>query len=200
MKEFVRLNYPKYWETFKMITPEYVVARSDYFRYMVIYHYGGIYLDLKSGTNVPLSNIIQPYDEMIVVKWRGSFNSIIDNAINWCIIARKGHPLLKLVLDTIHDKILNYDVHKDGVGKPGVLNLTGPKMYEKVIYDNIDKYNVTVYDNLIDNKLVYNYLDKSFIDPMLCGLYNSTYGMIGRCTHVTKKKKYSLLKTPIVKV
>ena len=114
------------------------------------------------------------------------------------LLQEKGHPMLKLVLDTIHNKILNYSVKKDGIGKPGVLSLTGPKMFEKVIYDNIDKYNVTVYDNLINNKLVYNYLDNHFYDPLLCILYNKTKGMFGRCTYVVKKKKYSLLKTPIV--
>ena len=198
MEKFVKFYYPKYWKTFNMIAPEYIVAKSDYFRYMIIYHYGGVYFDLKSGSKVPLRDFIKPDDEMIVVKWKTKLNTIIDKAINWCVIARKGHPMLKLVLDTIHNKILNYSVKKDGVGKPGVLSLTGPKMFEKVIYDNIDKYNVTVYDNLIDNKLVYNYLDKNFYDPLLCSLYNKTKGMIGRCTHIAKKKKYSLLETPIV--
>ena len=198
MEKFVKFYYPKYWKTYKMIAPEYFVAKADYFRYMIIYHYGGVYFDLKSGSKVPLRDFIKSDDEMIVVKWETIINTVIDKAINWCVIARKGHPMLKLVLDTIHNKILNYSVKKDGIGKPGVLSLTGPKMFEKVIYDNIDKYNVTVYDNLINNKLVYNYLDNHFYDPLLCFLYNKTKGMIGRCTHVVKKKKYSLLKTPIV--
>ena len=198
MEKFVKFNYPKYWKTYKMIAPEYFVAKADYFRYMVVYHYGGVYFDLKSGSKVPLKDFIKLDDEMIVVKWKTILNIVIDKAINWCVIARKGHPMLKLVLDTIHNKILNYSVKKDGVGKPGVLSLTGPKMLEKVIYDNIDKYNVTVYDNLIDNKLVYNYLDKHFYDAQMCEIFNITRGKMGYCTHTAKKKKYSLLKTPIV--
>lgn len=198
MENFIRENYPKYWKTFNMINPEYIVAKSDYFRYMVVYHYGGVYFDLKSGANVPLREIINPEDHFIITNWLTNSKIIIDKVINWCIISKKGHPLLKKVLDTIHNKILNYDYKKDGYGKPGVLNLTGPKLYEKVIYENIDKYNITVYTDLINNKLVYNYFDTKFYHSFLCNLYNNTNGKIGFCTHTAKKKKYSLLKTPIV--
>ena len=198
MNNFVRENYPKYWETFNMINPEYIVAKADYFRYMVVYHYGGVYLDLKSGANVPLRKIINPDDSFIITNWITKFNIILDKVINWCIISKKGHPLLKKVLDTIHDKILNYDYKKDGYGNKGVFNLTGPKLYEKVIYKNIDKYNITVYTNLINNKLVYNHFNTKSYHFYLCTLYNHTNGKIGYCTHTAKKKKYSLLKTPIV--
>jgi mannosyltransferase OCH1-like enzyme len=198
MEKFVKFYYPKYWKTYKMIAPEYFVAKADYFRYMIIYHHGGVYFDLKSGSKLPLRDIIKSDDQMLVVKWRNEINGIIDKAINWCVIARKEHPILKLVLDKIHNKILNYDLKKDGVGQKGVVNLTGPKLLEKVVYKNIDKYNVTVYDNLIDNILVYNYLNKNFIDASLCRLYNITKGVIGRCTHITKRKRYTILTSPII--
>ena len=189
MEKFVREKYPKYWESFNMINDEYIVAKSDYFRYMVVYHYGGVYFDLKSGSKVPLRKIIKPNDEMIIFVWENKFlNKIIDKAINWCIIAKKKHPLLKIVLDTIHNKILNYNIKKDGFGKDGVLSLTGPKIFEKVVYENIKNHNVTVHDNLYDNKLVYNYLDIKWYDDSLCDFYNKTNGLIGRCTHTAKKK------------
>ena len=162
MDNFVRENYPKYWKTFNMINPEYIVAKSDYFRYMVVYHYGGVYFDLKSGANVPLREIINPDDSFIITNWLFNSIFIIDKVINWCIISKKGHPLLKKVLDTIHNKILNYNYKKDGYGKKGVLNLTGPKLYTKVVYKNINKYDITIYKNLINNKLVYNYFNTKF--------------------------------------
>ena len=89
MEKFVKFYYPKYWKTYKMIAPEYFVAKADYFRYMIIYHYGGVYFDLKSGSKVPLRDFIKSDDEMIVVKWETIINTVIDKAINWCVIARK---------------------------------------------------------------------------------------------------------------
>jgi mannosyltransferase OCH1-like enzyme len=57
---FIKTYYPKYWTSYKMLAPEYGAARADFFRYMVIYHYGGVYLDIKSGASVPftLKNIL----------------------------------------------------------------------------------------------------------------------------------------------
>lgn len=189
MDNFHVQNYPKYWKTFNMINPEYIVAKSDYFRYMIVYHYGGVYFDLKSGSNVPLREIINPEDHFIITNSLIISKIINDKVINWCIISKKRHPLLKKVLDTIHNKILNYDYRKDGYGKKGVLNFTGPKLYEKVIYENINKYNITVYKNLLNNKLVYNYFNTKYYHIILCSLYNKTNGTLGYCTHTAKKKK-----------
>ncbi|MCA3362157.1 MAG: hypothetical protein INF74_09420, partial [Roseomonas sp.] len=47
-ERFIRENYDA--ETFKLfrsIHPDYGAARADFFRYLLLYRLGGVYLDIK---------------------------------------------------------------------------------------------------------------------------------------------------------
>ena len=57
MESFVKEHFPEYYESYSSINKEYNVAKTDFFRYMVVYHYGGVYIDIKSGFKVPLREI-----------------------------------------------------------------------------------------------------------------------------------------------
>ena len=192
MEKFVKKYYPQYWNSYNSIAKEYIVAKGDFFRYMIIYHYGGVYFDIKSGCKLPLRDIIKPNDEFISSGWK-HWVFKIDNNLQWCVIGKKGHPLLKIVLDTINHKIKNYNVKKDGVGGLGVFELTGPNMFDKVIEENKYKYRnqITRYSNQINNNLIYSYLDRHFFDQINCSF-------IGYCVHSNPKTRYTKLKTPII--
>ena len=69
MNNFVKDNYPEYYESYSSISSEYGVAKGDFFRYMIIYHQGGVYFDMKSGHGTPLRDVIKPSDEMVVPIW-----------------------------------------------------------------------------------------------------------------------------------
>lgn len=50
IEDFIKNNYSdRIFKAYKSINPEYGAARADLFRYLVIYLYGGIYMDIKSG-------------------------------------------------------------------------------------------------------------------------------------------------------
>lgn len=202
MEDFVKREYPEYWESYNSINQEYIVAKGDFFRYMVLYHYGGVYFDIKSGCRVPLREIIKENDSFITTSWQ-KFGFTIDNHIQWCIISERGHPILKLVLETIDRKIKNYNPERDEVGQVGVLKLTGPWMYQKVVLKNFLKYKnkMTYYKNLIDGRLVYSYLDKNNFDYISCLLYGASNGIVGYCNHSSsnKKKRYRDQKKSIIK-
>jgi inositol phosphorylceramide mannosyltransferase catalytic subunit len=153
IEEFIKQNYSNHiYETYKRINPEYGPARADYFRYLVIYKLGGIYFDIKSGSKDKLDNIINDNDEFIIInhpEW--------NEYAQWVIISKPGHPLMKEIIDAVTDKINNYNIKDDGVGKWGVLQLTGPKIYTKTINDNKHKYsNLTYCDNYQNIHLNYN--------------------------------------------
>ena len=52
--EFIRNAYgAEMLKLYMSINPAYGAARADLFRYLLIYHYGGVYLDLKSTCTKP---------------------------------------------------------------------------------------------------------------------------------------------------
>ena len=58
--DFIKKNYNKdILDTYLLINPNYGPARADLFRYLLMYKYGGIYLDIKSSCNTPFSDIIK---------------------------------------------------------------------------------------------------------------------------------------------
>ena len=64
-------KFPKLHEAYKKINPKYGAARADFFRYVIVYNEGGVYLDLKSGFRKPLNQIIGNY-EYILSHWNES--------------------------------------------------------------------------------------------------------------------------------
>ena len=197
IEHFIKKYYPEYWESYNMIDPQYGAARADFFRYMVVYHYGGVYFDIKSGASRPLRKIIKSKDTFVCSGW-GEIGHP-EKYINWAIIAKKGHPILRHMLDDIDNAIKNYDVDEDGVGGWGVLKLTGPIRYSDIIDKYKHKYKIREYSSLSKSKLVYNYTFKMNADVVNCAIFNGTKGMIGNCNHSGSKKKYGELGIPIVK-
>src|SRR5436190_15289766 len=51
------------------INPIYGAARADFFRYLLIYALGGVYLDIKSTTTQPLDENILSDDRFIISHW-----------------------------------------------------------------------------------------------------------------------------------
>lgn len=173
--EFIKNNYDDtILETYNKINPEYGPARADYFRYLLLYIKGGIYLDIKSSCEKPFDSIIQSDDEFILTHWGdygGTLNyrlrynhDILNNEYgeycNWNIIIKEKHPLMKQIIDRVTYNINNYD--PELVGKFGVLMITGPIAYSKVILENKDKYKLRIYDNYYDIGLVYDKIKNHF--------------------------------------
>ncbi|MBT7338600.1 MAG: hypothetical protein HN802_02780 [Candidatus Jacksonbacteria bacterium] len=142
---FIENNYPKDVLTlFNMINPKYGAARADLFRYLVIYKMGGVYLDIKSCTSIPLRNIIKKEDSYILSHWISrDWADEIGNPKGeyqqWHIIAEASHIFLSQVLINVFNNIANYDINKDGVGKLATTKITGPRAYSKSIFSIIDE-------------------------------------------------------------
>lgn len=200
MEHFVKENFPEYYESYNSINNEYIVAKTDFFRYMVVYHHGGVYLDIKSGFKVPLREIINSDDEFVTTAFAEKSWPIFEKNVQFCIIARKHHQVLKEVLDEVNYRLKNYDYHRDGYGLKGVHNITGPIMFQEVLNDQEvlkDKTGITYHSNLMDNNLIYSYLDKTYLDSISCFIFSNSMGKIGKCNHKIGKS-YNELTGPIV--
>ena len=142
IEEYIEKSYGSYMlNVYKKINPIYGAARVDFFRYLVMYHKGGIYLDIKSTIDKPLDEVILQDDYFLLSKWDSpskGFNPELKNIgcqeyIQWCIISRKGHPYMRNVIRNMICNIENYSILKFGVGKRSILRVTGPIMYTKAI-------------------------------------------------------------------
>ena len=159
------LYYPELKPIYKKINPKYGASRADFFRYILMYREGGVYLDIKSAMSYPLNNIIKPDDEYILAHWgcecqKDKIDNTLGEYQQWHIICKPNHPFLSNVIQHVVDNIKNYKV-SDGVGKPGVLKITGPIAYSEAILPiknmhnhrlaEMNEYIGLVYNNIHQN-------------------------------------------------
>jgi hypothetical protein len=112
--------------TYGKIDPLYGAARADFFRYLLIYHLGGIYLDIKSGLTMPLSQVIQDNDSYVLSRWDHSQDSPHRGWGNhpdishehrpafqqWFLVSEPGHPFLAAVIDKVTANIEGFNAFK----------------------------------------------------------------------------------------
>ncbi len=128
------------------ISADYGAARADFFRYLLIYAYGGIYLDIKSAVTRPLSEVIAPSDTFLLGQWSdcgedkchdwGQHPETVllgGEFQQWFIAASPRHPFLEAVIRQVCRNIDLYLPALQGAGKRGVLGVTGPIAYTKAI-------------------------------------------------------------------
>ena len=114
-------------------------AKGDFVRYIAMYLYGGIYLDLDASINTNLNTFISPRDEFIFF-----INGDI-NLEQFCFAIRPGHPLLLKVIEEMITRIENKE--------PNIFKATGPTLFNDVIYNTMS--NTNIYDtnlNLTPNQ------------------------------------------------
>jgi mannosyltransferase OCH1-like enzyme len=146
--DYIQQHYGhKTLNTYLLINKNYSAARSDYFRYLLMYQEGGVYLDLKSSCAVPFDDILHEDDEFIICGWENEIGQKYQGyGINkhlkflkngeyqqWNIIAQPYSPFLKAVIDEVTFRIHDYTPMKYHVGRKGVLNTTGPVPYSIAI-------------------------------------------------------------------
>lgn len=129
------------------IAPDYAAARADFFRYLLIYHEGGVYLDIKSSLSRPLDEIVQDDDRFLLAQWPiddprfggwGNYPELRSiggrEFQQWNIIAAPGHPFLREVLHQVIHNIDNYVPELHGVGAKASCRVSGPVPYTLSIH------------------------------------------------------------------
>ena len=91
--------------------------RADFWRYCVLYKYGGVYADAKTTLFRSLDEIIRPHDELILVRDVPS-----QCILNGFIACSPGHPLLGIVLAMALERIEKREYGVDP------LDITGPHL------------------------------------------------------------------------
>ena len=96
-------------------------SKADYFRYLVLYKEGGIYLDLDALIIKNLNNLIKDKSALISREGKSKVGFL-----QWLLMFSKGHPLLKKIIDDITENIFE-EKHSN------ILLVTGPAAFTKSI-------------------------------------------------------------------
>ena len=155
-------EYPEYKEFY--FSMRYDIQRLDFARLLILYHYGGIYLDLDVNP-IKGKNIAYLFDkEIFIARWNGGRNPKLPyNAILGC---KKGNPLMKKAIlhciesYKVKSKMKIYDTWKARF----VFQTTGHYPLHRIfknkvdylpivsVYNSIKKINVPNEDALFDDK------------------------------------------------
>lgn len=148
MRLYLEQNYSSaVTRRFDKLNPAYGAALADFFRYLVLYRSGGVYLDIKSSARFPFDRVIARDDQYLISQWRNNEDGRFKGwgvhpeighvpggeFQQWNLAAAPGHPFLKAVIENIIRNIDVYNPALHGTGQLGVLRVTGPIAYTLAI-------------------------------------------------------------------
>mgnify|MGYP001214340874 CR=1 FL=1 len=174
--DFIRGEFPpEFYRAYCRINPAYGPARADFFRYLVVYRHGGVYLDLKSTTARPLNETLRPDDDYLLSFWPnkphqsmpgfGTHRVLTEQGFlrgefqNWHLIATPGHPLLRYVASFMLHCIDAHAGRPDVQGIHGVLITTGPIMYTMALAKGLGMFPHRLVDTHHELGLRYSSVD-----------------------------------------
>ncbi|KQO54247.1 hypothetical protein ASF14_20145 [Sphingomonas sp. Leaf257] len=154
IERFIAEEYgPSVLERYLRISPSYGAARADLFRYLLIYRFGGLYLDIKSTADRPLSDVFGPADHFVISQWDNApgreheiwglhpdLSHVPGGEFQqWFIASAPGHPFLRAAIERVLRNIDRYNPFRDGVGLE-VVRVTGPIAYTFAIEPLLDRH------------------------------------------------------------
>lgn len=171
INEWVNINFANTIIQTTFMKLKVGAARADFWRYLILYKNGGIYLDIDSNININLNNFIQEDDTAIISREKNSGTSYF---IQWALFFSPQHPIL---LKTINSCIFNI-LNKTDTWLP---NLTGPGVFTNSV--NIilkKKYNINTLNTinlyfLSDEKLNSIFNKKHVNNNVYCRFFGYDY-------------------------
>lgn len=177
IKRYILEHYGQaIWSYYKRISAQYGAAKADFFRYLLIYREGGVYLDIKSSTTRPLDEVLKPSDRLIVAHWDNRPGELHEGQIfsrelahlprgeyvQWYIIASAGHPAIRAVILEMLRRMDAYSPFVTGVGFWGTIRTTGPVPYTLGIEQAIalDKGHYRMVETYQDLGIIYSIYEK----------------------------------------
>jgi hypothetical protein len=146
----VETHYSEFLQLFDSFPKN--VERADFFRYLVLYHYGGVYVDIDVECVVPLDQWLGS-DVRLVIGVENEFSDTWSAMIRsyprrrqyqqWAIMSSKGHPLFDLVLRRIEQHFQSETAASFGsenldLSNRATLERTGPALWTDVVSSYLD--------------------------------------------------------------
>ena len=138
--EFITEEYPWFLSTYTSYTR--VIQRADAARYFIIYHFGGVYVDMDIICNAPVTEILRGTYNYSVVLLKGLPRGVG----NGVILAKPRHPLFCIATQ----KLMKAN-HWYGINYLTVLFSTGPMLLTQAAAENPRKEDLMLTE-LLNNK------------------------------------------------
>lgn len=131
------------YDIFCSINPIYKASQADVLRLMLLYIYGGLYMDMKIGFVKNIEWILEYKDKFLVSKDSDSFLALnyvyfppYGEIRNAYFASNPGNIMVKRILETILGNILILRDNKEIKGNKHILCITGPLIMTRVLGDN----------------------------------------------------------------
>jgi len=159
-------NDTKIYDTYKKL--KVGAARADFWRYLILYMNGGIYLDIDSNINKSLDLLINNNDQAIISREK---NSGTNYFVQWCLMFAPKHPILlraiNICIYNINNRTTNWLPELTG---PGVFTIAINDIIKKIYKLNSKKQNLfylsdSVLNNLFNNdknKVTFRFYGKDY--------------------------------------
>ena len=162
-------------QIYQSINPKYPAARKDLWSYLVIYAFGGIYLDHKSTCLRPLDSILNDR-QFVLSQWSNMPGEPFENwglhpglwmlsggeIVNWFFACVPRHPMLKQMIQGVLNRIKRYQATPETIGRKGILETTGPIAWSYGFLQSHNNFKASNDFHLInqrDLELVYSVFD-----------------------------------------
>jgi inositol phosphorylceramide mannosyltransferase catalytic subunit len=149
INHFVRNKFPEYYITYKKFP--YKIQKIDFFRYLAIYYYGGVYLDLDIYLYKTLYDISSNGKTVFPLEYMQNDNKLLQDQNykgligNYAFYAPKGSLFVKLIIDNIvKDRIPKIDYKKGFDSQRYIFYKTGPVMVTQSYIDYQKKYEIDI--------------------------------------------------------
>jgi mannosyltransferase OCH1-like enzyme len=135
-RQFIKSNFNySILEAYDKLVPG--AYKADLFRYCYLYINGGCYFDCKMILREPIRNWTNTNDEILICQ------DVRDNRyFNGVILVKKNHPLLKEVINSVKNIILNGLMNSN-------LGITGPSLFYKILHKHMRINNIRLYHKII---------------------------------------------------
>ena len=120
MHDFVNSNYDKdISEKFNSI--KNIVSKADFWRYLILYKNGGVYVDIDSLILKNLDSMIEENDEAVITAEQNK-----DCFVQWALVFNKNHPILESTINLLIENMIT------GKFKNDVLNFSVKPYWDSV--------------------------------------------------------------------
>mgnify|MGYP001167578813 CR=1 FL=1 len=192
IKLFIKKYYPEFYKLF--LDCKFMIQRIDLAKYLIIYHYGGFYIDMDCEPIKNLNQFLNKFKnhKLLYVSRTPKFNNLENYVIklmynfktdnyfinNGIIISPKKHDFLKYLLKNIPKYMYN---NKDYFYNSIVFNTFGPSSFTNLII----KYKKGIY--ILENK----YFEPCYGKDIKCSVDKETILFHQHRSLWIKNKDYS---------
>ncbi len=193
--DLISKHYPQYLNIYESLYLP--VQKADLVRYIIIYHYGGIYADLDTSAIKPLSKIIKASDQCLIGRDEDKKRDgkVLIEYLQWFFAARKNHPVFKEILNVIRERFQLKPCTLERISKNEYTYwLTGPQAFTEGVTRFLNKNN-RLYTITIKGKCYFGsqfvYYNKKCLDKaILLHHYEGSW----KQSHTKKDSKWYLPK------